>query len=329
MNKKVLLPMILAITLLIGACATPAPAPTAVPAPTTAPTVAPTLAPTVAPSPAPLTFTDGLKRTVKLSKPAQRVVSLAPSNTEILFALGAGKQVVGRDDFSDYPAEAKSVTSIGSTFKKLNIEAIVALKPDLVLTAGITNPEQVKSLEDVGLTVYALANPKDLDGLYANLVAVGQLTGHEDEAKKLSESLKKRVSAVTDKVKGTSSKPKVFYEIDGSDPLKPWTTGSGTFIDTLITMAGGQNVGAVLKSSFAQISSEELVKQNPDIILLGDTKFGVSIESVSKRAGWNGIAAVKNNKIFAFDDDLASRPGPRLVDGLETMVKLLQPDLFK
>ncbi len=329
MNKKILLPMILAITMLIGACATPTAQPTAVPAPTTAPTVAPTLAPTVAPSPAPLTFTDALKRSVKLPKPAQRVVSIAPSNTEILFAVGAGKQVVGRDDLSDYPAEAKSVTSIGSTFKKLNTEAIVTLKPDLVLAASLTPAEQVKSLEDLGITVYVLGNPKDLDGLYQNLITVGQLTGHEDDAKKLNESLKKRVNAVTDKTKGVTAKPKVFYEIDGSDPLKPWTTGSGTFIDTLITMAGGQNVGAALKDPFAQMSSEEVVKQNPDIILLGDFKFGTTVESVGKRAGWNAIAAVKNNKVLPFDDDLASRPGPRLVDGLEALAKVLQPDLFK
>ncbi|MBI5349878.1 MAG: ABC transporter substrate-binding protein [Chloroflexi bacterium] len=329
MNKKILLPMILAITMLIGACATPTAQPTAVPAPTTAPTVAPTLAPTIAPSPAPLTFTDASKRTVKLPKPAQRFISIAPSNTEILFAVGAGKQVVGRDDLSDFPAEAKSVTSIGSTFKKLNTEAIVALKPDLVLAANLTAAEQVKSLEDLGITVYVLGNPKDLEGLYQNLITVGQLTGHEDDAKKLNESLKKRVSAVTDKTKVVTAKPKVFYEIDATDPLKPWTTGAGTFIDTLITMAGGQNVGALLKDPFAQMSSEEVVKQNPDIILLGDAKFGTTVDSVGKRAGWNAIAAVKNNKVLPFDDDLASRPGPRLVDGLEALAKVLQPDLFK
>ncbi|MBI4630725.1 MAG: ABC transporter substrate-binding protein, partial [Chloroflexi bacterium] len=153
MNKKFLLPIIMAITILIAACATPTAQPTAIPAPTTAPAVAPTLAPTSAPSPAPLTFTDASKRIVKLPKPAQRIISIAPSNTEILFAVGAGKQVVGRDDLSDFPAEAKSVTSIGSTFKKLNTEAIVALKPDLVLAANLTAAEQVKSLEDLGITV--------------------------------------------------------------------------------------------------------------------------------------------------------------------------------
>jgi len=327
MNKKFLLPMILAITMLIGACATPAPQPTAVPAPTTAPTVAPTLAPTIAPSPAPLTFTDGLKRTVKLNKPAQRIVSLAPSTTEMLFAVGAGKQVVGRDKYSDYPAETKNITAIIDTFPKVNLEAVVALKPDLVIAASIINQEQIKAMEDNGLTVFLVGNPKTFDDLYQTLVTIGQLTAHETEAKKLSDGLKERVKVVNDKVKGATKKPKVYYELDATDPLKPYTAGSDTFIDLLIVAAGGENV--VTFKNYAQISSEELVKQNPDIILLGDAKFGTTVESVGKRAGWNAIAAVKNNKVIAFDDDLASRPAPRLVDGLETMAKVFQPDLFK
>lgn len=327
MNEKFLLPMILALTMLIGACSTPTVQPTAVPAPTTAPTVVPTLAPTVAPSPAPLTFTDGLKRTVKLSKPAQRIVSLAPSTTEMLFAVGAGKQVVGRDKYSDYPSETKSITALVDTFPKVNLESVVALKPDLVIAASIINQEQIKAMEDNGLTVFLVGNPKTFDDLYQTLVTVGQLTGHEAEAKKLSDGLKERVKAVNDKVKSVTKKPKVYYELDATDPLKPYTAGSDTFIDFLIVAAGGEN--AVTLKNYAQISSEELVKQNPDIILLGDAKFGITIESVGKRAGWSAIAAVKNNKVIAFDDDLASRPGPRLVDGLEIMAKVFQPELFK
>ena len=327
MNEKFLLPMILALTMLIGACSTPTVQPTAVPAPTTAPTVVPTLAPTVAPSPAPLTFTDGLKRTVKLSKPSQRIVSLAPSTTEMLFAVGAGKQVVGRDKYSDYPSETKSITALVDTFPKVNLESVVALKPDLVIAASIINQEQIKAMEDNGLTVFLVGNPKTFDDLYQTLVTVGQLTGHEAEAKKLSDGLKERVKAVNDKVKSVTKKPKVYYELDATDQLKPYTAGSDTFIDFLIVAAGGEN--AVTLKNYAQISSEELVKQNPDIILLGDAKFGITIESVGKRAGWSAIAAVKNNKVIAFDDDLASRPGPRLVDGLEIMAKVFQPELFK
>ncbi len=188
------------LAVLLSACApTAAPAtPTAAPAPTTAPkveptaiptsapepTTVPTIEPTTAPMPAaePITLVDGLKREVKLAKPAQRVISIAPSNTEIVFAIGAGAQLIGRDDLSDYPADAASIDNIGSAFGKLNTEAIVALKPDLILAAEVNAPEQVKTLEDLGLTVYWLANPKDFAGLYDNLKIVGTLTGHAAEA---------------------------------------------------------------------------------------------------------------------------------------------------
>jgi iron complex transport system substrate-binding protein len=284
--------------------------------------------PTMPPAPF-LFFTDGLSRTVKVTVPAQRIISIAPSNTEILFALGAGKQVVGREEMSDYPAEAKNVTSIGSVFQKINTEAIVALKPDLVLAAEINSPEQVKALEDLKLNVYYLPNPKTFDELYTNLETVGKLTGRSAEAAKLNEALKARYAAVTQKIATASSKPKVFYEIDATDPTKPYTSGPGTFIDLVIGLAGGENIGAGLKDAFAQISSEELVKQNPDVIVLGDALYGVTPEAVAQRPGWNALAAVKNKQVMPFDDNLISRPGPRLIDGLEQMAKLLHPELFK
>jgi iron complex transport system substrate-binding protein len=320
MTRK-FLAMILALGVMLGACA-----PAAAPIPTV---VLPTAVPTAEPTPEPVALTDGMGRAVKLAAPAQRVVSLAPSNTEILFALGAGAQVVGRDELSNFPREAKDVTSIGSTYGQLNTEAIVALNPDLVLAAQTTEAAQVKTLEGLGLTVYWLPNPKDFDGLYQNLAAVGQLTGHAPAAQALSDDIKARVAAVTEKVKGAQTKPKVYYELDATDPTKPFTSGPGTFVDMLISMAGGQNIGATLKGEWAQISSEELVQQNPDIILLGDAAYGVSAESVGQRAGWASLAAVQNQAVYAFDDNLVSRPGPRLADGLEIIARLLHPELFK
>jgi iron complex transport system substrate-binding protein len=334
----------LLISILLSACA-PAAAPqpiatqpsTARPtaAPTTAPAVVPTAAPTEPPAPAataapaPIKLTDGLGRSIELAAPAQRIISIAPSNTEILFALGAGEQFIGREEMSDYPDEAKNVTSIGSVFQKLNTEAIVALNPDLILAAEINSPEQVQALEDLKLNVYYLQNPKTFDELYANLETVGKLTGRSAEATTLNESLKARYDAVIEKVSQAKDAPTVFYEIDATDPTKPYTSGPGTFIDLVITLAGGKNIGSELKDAFAQISSEELVNQNPDLIVLGDALYGVTPESVAQRPGWNALNAVKNNQVFAFDDNLISRPGPRLVDGLEEMAKLLHPELFK
>lgn len=274
-----------------------------------------------------LTYTDGLGREVTLEGPAQRIVSLAPSVTELLFAVGAGDQVVGRDELSDFPAEAANVASIGSTFAALNTEAILALEPDLVIAAEINTLEQVQALENVGLTVYYLKNPLTFAELFDQVRWAGTITGHEDEANALAESLSERVDAVTEAVSTLEEKPTVFYEIDGTDTSKPWTTGAGTFMDTMITLAGGVNIGGVLSEPYAQMSVEEIVLQNPDVIILGDTLYGVTIESIAERTGWADITAVKENKIFAFDDNLASRPGPRLVDGLEELLKILHPEL--
>lgn len=312
---------------LLAACAPQATA-TVAPAATDAPaTQAATAIP--ATEAAGITLTDGLGREIKLEGPAQRIVSLAPSITEFLFAVGAGSQTVGRDDASNFPEAALNVTSIGTTYGDLNTEAIVALKPDLVIAAQANTPEQVKSLEDLGITVYYLKDPVTFAELFTQVELFGQLTGHEEEANALADSLSARVDTVTAAVANVTEKPKVFYEIDGTDASKPWTTGPGTFIDTMINMAGGVNIGGVLSAPYAQISAEEIVSQNPDIIVLGDAAFGVTSESVAARAGWGDITAVKDGSIFPFDDSLASRPGPRLVDGLEQLAKLLHPDLFK
>lgn len=275
-----------------------------------------------------LTFTDGLGREVKLTRPAQRVVSMAPSNTEILFAIGAGNQVVGRDTLSDFPEEAKKLPDIGSTFDALNTEQIVSLKSDLVLAAEINTPEQVKQLEDLGLTVYYLKNPLTLEEMYGNLDIVAQLTGHQKEAATLVDSLKKRVAAVDAKIAPISSRFSVFYELDATDPAKPYTAGKGTFITQLIERAGGHNIAADL-DGYPQLSLEQVVAADPAFIILGDARYGVSPETIAQRPGWENLSAVKNGKVLAFNDDLVSRPGPRLVDALEELAKLLRPELFQ
>lgn len=275
-----------------------------------------------------LTFSDGLGREVSLNGPAQRVVSLAPSNTEVLFAIGAGEQVVGRDQLSDFPPEAASVTDIGTTFDTLNTELIVSLQPDLVLAAEINTPEQVKQLEDLGLTVYYLQNPLTLEGMYENLETVAQLTGHPEQAAVLIDSLKARVAAVDEKIAPLSSRFSVFYELDATDPAKPYTAGKGTFITQLIDRAGGYNIASDL-DGYPQLSLEQVVAADPAFIILGDARYGVSPESIAQRPGWENLSAVKNGNVLPFNDDLVSRPGPRLVDALEELAKLMRPGLFE
>ncbi|MBE0672673.1 MAG: cobalamin-binding protein [Anaerolineales bacterium] len=318
-RKTLILTVLLA--LVIAGCA-PASIPTEAPAPVA--TQAPS---TQAPAANGLTFTDDMGREITLAGTPERIVSLAPSTTEILFAVGAGDQVVGRDEFSDYPEEAKSLPSIGGSFGEYNVEAIVALKPDLVLAAEINTPELVKQLEDLGVTVYYLGNPLTLEELYPKLETVASLTGHD--AAELVSSLQARVAAVDEKILPLSSRPNVFYEIDASDPSKPYTYGPGTFGELLIVRAGGYNIGSISADSYPQLSLEQIVVANPSIIILGDSMWGVTPESVLARAGWENIEAVKSEQIFPIDDNLISRPGPRLVDGLEALAKILHPGVFE
>ncbi len=275
----------------------------------------------------PLQVTDGLGREISLEGPAVRIVSLAPSNTEMLFAIGAGSQVVGRDEVSDHPAQAAEVASIGSTFGQLNTEAILALDPDLVLAADITAPEQLQSMEALGLTTFVLANPSDFEGLYENLETVGELTGHTVEASELAANLRARVENVIATM-GDIDRVAVFYEIDGSDPSAPWTTGAGTFQDLLIELAGGENVASGIQG-WGQIDIEQLVIQDPEVIVYGEGPFVVTtVQSLSERPGWDGIAAVQAGRVIPIDTNWVDRPGPRLVDALEAMARALHPELF-
>jgi cobalamin transport system substrate-binding protein len=351
-KHRLLFSFILVASLLMSGCATsatptqttgsqalatnpPQPSSTPLPAPpteTASPMPSATMAATKVPtaSQGPITLTDGLGNKFTLDKIPQRIISLAPSNTEILYAIGAGGQVIGRDDLSNYPDAAQQIPSVGGGFGQLDSEKIVSLQPDLVLAAAITAPEQVQALEKLNLKVYYLPNPTDLNGMYANLETVAQLTGHQPEAQALIQSLKNRVDVVVKEVAPLSTHPLVFYELDSTDPNAPWTSGPGTFIDTLIDMAGGSNVGHILSSDWAQMSVESLIQQNPDIILLGDYTYGnVKPADVMARAGWKDIKAVEQGKVYPFNDDLVSRPGPRQVDGLEALAKILHPDQFK
>lgn len=330
---------LVAFTLLLAACAPAAtivptqaavPTPAALASTTAAPTQAVAATQTTAPNSAVITITDGEGNEFSIEQPAQRIVSLAPSNTEILFALGAGGQVIARDDFSNYPPEAASLPSVGGSMTNYNLEELTQFTPDLILASPLTPPEQMEAMKVITPNIYVVPNPTDLEGLYTNLLNVGALTGQASEAETLVSELRERAQAVGDKVAAVTEKPKVFYELDATDPAKPWTAGPGTFIDLLIGLAGGQNIGAVLTGEWAQISQEELIVQDPEIILLGDALYGgITAESVAARPGWDNIAAVKNQRVEPINDDLISRPGPRLIEGLETLAKILHPDLFK
>ena len=322
-TRRYSLPFFLALAIVAAACA-----PQATPEPPTAVSPTATSVPTAVVEA--ITVTDGLGREVTLAAPASRIISLAPSNTEALFALGVGDLLVGRDSYSDYPPEALDVESIGDPYASVNTEGIVALEPDLGLAGGITSPETVQQLEDLGLTVYSTRVNVGLDDIYTDLLDIGTLTGRAAEAQAMVDDLMARVDAMTAKTSAVTQRPVVFDELDDTEPSKPWTPGPNTFMSQLINLAGGVNAGDIAADQYAQLSLEQLVAQDPAIIVLGSATYGGQTpELVAQRAGWESIAAVENGAVYTFDDNLVSRPGPRVVDGLEELARLIHPDLFE
>ena len=272
-----------------------------------------------------LELIDGLDREVTLEAPATRIVSLAPSNTEILFAIGAGESVVGREEFSDYPEEALTVESIGSVFGDINSEAILALEPDLVLAAEINSQEQVEALAELGLTVFYLSNPVNFFELYDNLSLVGIMTGHEEEAEALNAELEARVVAVEANVSGREP-VSVYYEVDATDVTAPYSAGRDTFQHMLLGLAGGTNVAGNL-DGYPQLSQEELILLDPEVMIFGASPWvTTTAESVAARPGWNTITAVAEGRVYGVDSNWVDRPGPRLVDALEAFADILHPD---
>jgi len=281
------------------------------------------------PTPATISVTDDLGFEIILAEPAQKIISISPSLTEILYSVGAGDRLIGRDSNSMYPEEAMAAADLGGMWDGIPIEDILALEPDLILAGEIFAPEAIQELRDLGLVVFWQKNPADFEMLFDNILAIAVLTGTEDIAKDLVSSLDERISALDLKLADVDLIPLVFYELDASDPANPYTPGGGTFISFVISRAKGQNLGDSLEGAWVQVSSEELLAQNPDTILLADALYGISVESVAERAGWSEIKAVVDGEIYPFDPFILSVPGPRLVDGYEQVAEILHPELFE
>jgi iron complex transport system substrate-binding protein len=261
---------------------------------------------------------DDLGRPVVINGTPQRIVSLAPSNTEILFALGLGDKVVGVTDYCDYPPEAVDREKVGG-YVNPDVEKIVALNPDLVLVAYGTPMDVINNLVGLGLTVFGIKST-DLDDLLNDIRTVGNITGKEAEANALTYEMESKIEAITDATLELKQRPKVFYML-WYDPL--WTAGSGTFIDEIIEKAGGVNICQNI-TGYAEISLEDVLASDPEIIIASELSYDWAknaTELASTKASQTG-------RIYTLDDDLVQRQGPRLVDGLEWFAHFIHPEIF-
>jgi iron complex transport system substrate-binding protein len=282
---------------------------------------------TPAPTPSgpqyPITVTDDRGKQVTFPSPVRRIVSVAPSSTELVYALGAGGLVVAVDDFSDYPPGAKALPKVGGF--RTSPEKILSFQPDLVL--AITTGNLAPELEAQGQRVVVF-EPTDLDGVYENITTLGAILDRATAARDLVQRMRDRIGAVVDRAKTATARPRVLHELDASDPTKIYVAGPGNFIDAMITAAGGTNVASSAQSPYPQLSVEEIIRSNPEVIVLSDASYGATPQVVSARVGWSAIDAVKRGRVYPIDPDIVSRPGPRLADAVEAYAKLLHPELF-
>jgi iron complex transport system substrate-binding protein len=267
----------------------------------------------------PITVTDDSGTEVTLDKAAEKIVSLAPANTEIAYAIGAGDKMVAGTSYDDYPEEAKALPKIGD-FANPNVEKIASYAPDLVLAAGGIQANLRSKLEKLGMKVYVV-DPKTYDGTIATIENIGKLAGTEDEATAVADEMTAAQQDVQAKV-GDLAKATTFLEIY-SKPLM--TAGSGTFIDDMITIAGGENIGAQAGSGFPNFSTEVLVKDDPQVYI-ADSGSMSEPGDINKRAGFSELTAVKDGKVYVIEDSIIARPGPRLAEGLQKLAEMIHPE---
>ena len=318
MKNKKLLAALLAALLLVGSFAACAPA-AAEPAATQAPTeTAQAPAEETTQASAGVTVTDMMGREISLDQPATRVIALSAADCEVLFAVGAGDLLVGRGEYCDYPAQVLDVPAVQSGMET-NIEQIIALAPQVLLMSAMAQTEdQVKQLEAAGIKV-VVSDAKDIAGVYSAITMIGALTGHDSEAAAVVSGMQGTLDALATRA-GELEGKSVYFEVS---PLQYglWTAGKGTFMDEIATMLGLKNVFADA-SGWAEISEEQVLQANPDVIVTIAMYFGegqTPVDEILSRPGWQDVTAVKNGDILNLQNNELSRPGPRIADGAQAL----------
>jgi cobalamin transport system substrate-binding protein len=316
-----------AIVLALAACSTAPGATPTIPPDATAsiqPAVTATPSPSQSAPAFPITLTDDEGTNVELTEEPAKIVSLTPSTTEILFALGVGDRIVGKvEDFTLYPPEAASIPDVAK-FGEVDVEKIVSLEADLVIAGGnsFNPPDKIAQLRQLKVPVLVVYAP-DIDTVFTDIELTGTAVGKASEAKDLTASMR----AAFDQVGAATTnlpKPRVFYELDATREI--YTAADDSFLANMIELAGGDPITTGSTTNF-EIALEKLVTADPEVILLGDAAYGTTADAVVARPGWSVMTAVKNGAIRPVDDVVITRPGPRLVQGLQALAVAIHPDV--
>jgi iron complex transport system substrate-binding protein len=276
-----------------------------------------------APDPAafPAEITDGSGRSLTIEAAPQTIASLSAGHTEILYAIGAADAITAVDDTSDCPAATASLVHVDAFSP--SVESIVALEADLVVL--FYDPgDLVQSLEELGVSVLMMPSPSTIAGVYDQIEVLGDATGHAAEADALISSMRHAVSELTSGLDGLGA-PTFFHEIDNNY----YTAGPGSFIADLYDQLGAVNIAESTGQPFPQMSAEAIIAADPQVIILADEDAGESADTVAARPGWDAIAAVQDGRVYVVSPDIVSRPGPRLVEALETLAGYLHPEALE
>ena len=272
---------------------------------------------------APRTFVDDVGRKIYLAKSPKRVVSLAPSITEILFAIGAGDSVVGVTEFCDYPPEALTKTQVGDS--RANLEAILALEPDLVLAMEVIRDDVLKTLQQLKIPLFIM-EAQSLEHVYTHVQTLGRMLGHVPEANSVSRTMRQDIQAIASKT-SLLPKPRVLYVVY---PQPFITVGPGSFIHQLLELAGGDNIAKDAGHPYPRLSMEVVLQKDPEIILFPTMGGQNTPETdLAQWSRWTTMSAVKHQRLYLVPWALISRPGPRLVQGLKAIAKILHPEIFQ
>ncbi len=269
-----------------------------------------------------ITLKDSYDREVTLDREPERVISIAPNITEIIFAMGKQDKLVGRTEFCDYPEEVKNIESIGN-IDHPNVEKIVELQPDIVITSTIFTKEMLQKLEEANVKVAILHAEDSFEGVYDIIEKTGILLNDRDKANSIVAEMKEKVELVKNKVDGLK-KPSVYY-VMGYGEYGDYTAGRDTFISRMIEMAGGKNVADDIEGWKYNI--ESLLEKDPDILIC--SKYYDSKAGIENADGYKELSAVRGQKLFEIDNNMLERQGPRLADGLVEMAKIIHPEAFE
>lgn len=276
----------------------------------------------------PATIIDDAGREVTIEEEPQTIISVLPSNTEILFALGAGDRIIGVSDFCNYPAATESITKLG--FGDLNTERILELLPDMFFVQDYyyyQHEEILDLFEQAGITVVVVGSAESFDETYASIQMVADAVGVSDQAEVIILEMKQRLETVKEQAKQVTEPKVVWIEVQPAPNI--FTTGQGTYMHEMLELIQAVNAAGD-QEGWISLTEEEIVQFNPDVII---TTYGQyvddPVEEVLSRDGWGEIPAVKNRQVFDVDNDTVTRPGPRLIDGVEALAELIYPEIFE